>query len=104
MYVVMGCNGKTATDLLGVVTGTLTASVGGGTAKGSFAIGMPALSCGNGATPKPVKMVVRSVKITDKTNHLHAKIVGWYVAKAAKGITSAHPFGGPGAAGRSAAL
>ncbi|HEV2592071.1 MAG TPA: hypothetical protein VGU02_09280 [Gaiellaceae bacterium] len=101
MYVVMGCNGKSVTDLVGAVSGTLTAGAGGGTARGSFAVRLPSLSCANGATPKPIKMIVRSIKVTDKTNHRHSKIVGWYVSKSSKGVTAMHPFGGPGAALRS---
>jgi hypothetical protein len=93
MVVGMGCGGKSVTVHIGRVTGTInTTADGSGNASSSFSIGLPSLSCANGNTPNPVKMIVRSIKIKDTTNHHHTEAPGWFISKDAKGFTSAHPF------------
>jgi hypothetical protein len=93
MVVGMGCGGKSVTAHIGRVTGTInTTADGSGNASSSFSIGLPPLSCVNGNTPDPVKMIVRSIKIKDTTNHHHTEAPGWFISKDAKGFTSAHPF------------
>ena len=95
MVVGMACGGKTVTDRIGRIGGTISATADdSGTASASFSITLPDLSCANGATPDPVKMIVRSVKMKDVTNHHSTEAHGWYISKDSKGFTSATPFGG----------
>jgi hypothetical protein len=93
LVVVMGCGGKSVTDVVGNVQNTITTTVGGGgSVSKSFSIGLPSLSCPGGQTPKPVKMLVRSIKISDTTNRHHTRAAGWFLSKVGKGFTAAHPF------------
>jgi hypothetical protein len=93
MIVGMGCGGKSVTDRVGRITGTINATAdGSGNASGSFSIGLPSLSCPGGQTPNPIKMIVRSIKIKDTTNHHRTEAPGWFISKDSKGFTSAHPF------------
>lgn len=95
MVVGMVCGPKTVTDRVGAITGTVsTTADDSGTASATFSITLPDLTCANGATPDPVKMIVRSVKMVDLTNHHRTEAHGWYISKDSKGITSATPFGG----------
>ena len=95
LVVDMGCGGKSVTDVVGTVVNTITTTVGGsGTVSKSFSIGLPSLSCSNGKTPKPIKMLVRSIKIRDPTNVHGTRAGGWFLSKADKGFTAQHPFHG----------
>jgi hypothetical protein len=89
----MGCGGKSVMDRIGRVTNTITTTAdGSGNVTESFAIGLPPLSCANGNTPDPVKMMVRSIKIKDTTDRHRTEATGWFISKDSKGFTSAHPF------------
>jgi len=89
----MGCGGKSVMDRVGRVANTLTTNAdGSGNVTESFSIGLPALTCANGNTPDPVKMLVRSIKIRDTTNRHRTEATGWFISKDSKGFTSAHPF------------
>lgn len=91
----MACGGVSVSQNFGKLYGTLTSQANtAGTATGSFSVTLPALSCSNGKTAVPVKMMVRSIKVKDTTNHHRTKMIGWYISKNAKGFTSSHPFGG----------
>jgi hypothetical protein len=93
LVVDLGCGGKSVTDVVGTVQRTFTATAGGGgSVTKSFSIGLPSLSCPGGQTPKPVKMLVRSIKIRDTTNVHHTAATGWFLSKVGKGFTQAHPF------------
>lgn len=93
MVVGMGCGGKSVTVNLGRIGGTMTTTAdSGGSTSESFSIGLPSLSCANGQTPNPVKMIVRSIKIKDTTNRHRTEATGWFISKNSKGFTSAHPF------------
>lgn len=95
LVVGIGCGGKSVTDRVGRVSNTVTTTAdGNGNVTESFSIGLPSLSCPNGQTPNPVKMMVRSIKIRDTTNRHRTKAPGWFISKDSKGFTSAHPFGG----------
>jgi len=93
LVVDLGCGGKSVTDVVGRVVNTITATAsGGGSVTKSFSIGLPSLSCPGGKTPKPVKMLVRSIKINDTTNIHHTRAAGWFLSKDNKGFTQGHPF------------
>jgi hypothetical protein len=93
LVVAMGCGGKSVTDVVGRVVNTITATAsGGGSVTRSFSIGLPSLSCPGGQTPKPVKMLVRSIKVNDTTYVHHTRAPGWFLSKDNKGFTQGHPF------------
>jgi hypothetical protein len=95
LVVGMGCGGKSVTDRVGHIENTIaTTADDSGNVTESFSIGLPSLSCPGGQTPDPVKMMVRSIKIRDTTNHHRTRALGWFISKTDKGFTAQHPFHG----------
>lgn len=93
LVVDLGCGGKSVTDVVGTVKNTITTIAGGsGSVTESFSIGLPSLSCPHGQTPKPVKMLVRSIKVRDTTYLHHTRAAGWFLSKGSNGFTAGHPF------------